>query len=63
MPYYDEVFKHLIDRFPYPFAALALKTDAVEVGESLSTEQPTVFSIGGNHARISFLRTRDTTRS
>ena len=42
MPYYDEVFKHLTDRFPYSLAALALKTDTVEVGESLSTEQPTI---------------------
>ena len=40
MPYYDEVFKHLTDRFPYSLAALALKTEAVEVGENLSTDQP-----------------------
>ena len=42
MPYYDEVFKHLTDRFPYSLAALALKTEAVEVGENLSTDQPRV---------------------
>ena len=31
-----------MDRFPYPFAVLALNTPDVEVGDSLSTEQPTV---------------------
>ena len=42
MPYYDEVFKHLTEQAPYALAALALKTSDVEVGEKLSTEQPTV---------------------
>ena len=42
MPYYDEIVKHLMDRFPHAFAALALNTTDVEVGEKLSTEQPTI---------------------
>ena len=42
MPYYDEIVKHLMDRFPDEFAALALGTPDVEVGERLSTEQPTI---------------------
>ncbi len=42
MPYYDEIVKHLMDRFPYPFAALALNTPQVEVEARLSTEQPTI---------------------
>lgn len=42
MPYFDEIVKHLMDRFPYPFAVLALNTPDVEVGDSLGTEQPTV---------------------
>ena len=42
MPYYDEVFKHLTEQAPHALAALALRTSDVEVGEKLSTEQPTV---------------------
>ena len=42
MPYFDEIFKHLMNQFPYPFAVLALNTPDVEVGDSLSTEQSTV---------------------
>lgn len=42
MPYFDEIVKHLMERFPYPFAVLALNTPHVEIGDSLSTEQPTV---------------------
>ena len=42
MPYYDELVKHLMDRFPYEFAVLALGTPDVEVGEKLGTEQPTI---------------------
>lgn len=42
MPYYDEVFKHLTEQSPHALAALALRTSDVEVGEKLSTEQPTV---------------------
>ena len=34
--------KHLMDRFPHGFAALALNTTQVEVGDRLSTEQPTI---------------------
>ena len=40
MPYYDEIVKHLMDQFPYAFAALALNTADVEIGERLNTEQP-----------------------
>jgi predicted transposase YdaD len=42
MPYYDEIVKHLMDRFPHAFAVLALKTPDVEVQGKLTTEQPTV---------------------
>lgn len=42
MPYYDEIVKHLMDRFPHAFATLALNTQDVEVGEKLSTEQHTI---------------------
>ena len=42
MPYYDEVFKHLTEQAPHALAVLALRTSDVEVGEKLSTEQPTV---------------------
>ncbi len=42
MPYYDEIVKHLMDRFPDAFAALALNSPDVEVVERLSTEQPTI---------------------
>jgi len=42
MPYYDEIVKHLMDRFPNEFAALALGTPDVAVGERLTTEQPTI---------------------
>ena len=42
MPYYDEVLKYLTEQEPYALAVLALRTSDVEVGEKLSTEQPTV---------------------
>jgi predicted transposase YdaD len=42
MSHYDEIVKHLMDRFPDAFAALALKTSDVEVQEKLTTEQPTI---------------------
>ena len=42
MPYYDEIMKYLMDRFPDEFAALALKSANVEVQEKLTTEQSTV---------------------
>ena len=42
MPYYDEIVKHLLDRFSYEFAVLALNTADVVVEEKLSTEQPTI---------------------
>ena len=42
MPYYDEIVKHLMDRFPHEFAVLVFGTQNVEIGEKLSTEQPTV---------------------
>ncbi|MDE0018935.1 MAG: hypothetical protein OXU51_22335 [Candidatus Poribacteria bacterium] len=42
MPYYDEIFKHVVGAFPHPLAALALKTPDVEVGKRLSTEHTTV---------------------
>ena len=42
MPYYDEIFKHVVGTFPYPLAALALKTRDVKVGEPLRTEHITV---------------------
>ena len=42
MSQYDEIVKHLMDRFPNEFAALALKTTDVEVQEKLTTEQPTI---------------------
>ena len=42
MSHYDEIVKHLMDRFPNEFAALALKTTDVEVQEKLTTEQPTI---------------------
>lgn len=42
MPYYDEIVKHLMDRFPDAFAALALASVDVEVEEKLTTEQSTI---------------------
>ena len=42
MPYYDEIFKHVVGTFPYPLVALALKTPDVEVGDRLGTEHATV---------------------
>ena len=42
MPYYDEIVKHLMDRFPHEFAALVFGTKDIVIGEKLSTEQPTV---------------------
>ena len=42
MPYYDEVFKHVTGEFPHALAALALKTQEVEVGKRLATEHTTV---------------------
>ena len=42
MPYYDEIVKHLMDRFPEEFAALALMSVDVEVQEKLTTEQSTI---------------------
>lgn len=42
MPYYDEIFKHVIGEFPKDLAVLALKTSDVEVQDRLSTEQATV---------------------
>lgn len=42
MPYYDEIVKYLMDRFPREFAALGLSTPDVEVLEKLTTEQPTI---------------------
>lgn len=42
MPYYDEIVKHLMDRFPDEFAALALASVDVEVEEKLTTEQSTI---------------------
>jgi len=42
MPYYDEIFKHVVGAFPHPLAALALKTPDVKVGDRLGTEHTTV---------------------
>ena len=39
---FDELFKHITGKFPYPLAALALKTSEVEVGDPLNTEHITV---------------------
>ena len=42
MPYYDEIFKHIVGTYPQPLAALALKTADVRVGARLRTEHTTV---------------------
>ena len=42
MPYYDEIFKHVIEKFPHALAVLALKAPEVEVGKRLATEHTTV---------------------
>ena len=39
---YDEIFKYIVGNFPRALAALALNMPEVVVGESVSTEQPTV---------------------
>ena len=69
MAQYDEIVKHLMDRFSDEFARLAFNTSNVEVVAKLDTEQQTVkvhqndmTFFGGNDARISFLPTRDTAR-
>ena len=55
MPYYDEIFKHVVGKFPRELATLALNTPEVEVGARLATEQPTVrthFSDMAFHVRL-----------
>ena len=42
MANFDEIFKHITGTFPWPLAALALKTRHVEVGQPLNTEHITV---------------------
>ena len=42
MKHYDELMKHLMDRFADAFARLAFMTFNVKVLEKLDTEQPTI---------------------
>ena len=42
MPYYDEIFKHIVGSFPGSLATLAMKTTDVEVGQRVNTEHTTV---------------------